>query len=309
MELLGGRLWLESREGHGSTFHAAVPVTPVQRHPGGLDYSALSGVRILLVDETAASCAILARQLTYWGMRVTRANSGAAALEQLQSAEAFAVVLLNSNADLAGSHLRGQTPPAIVLTTGMTPEETTRFGAVNYLTKPVRQPELLKALLTIVPSAAAHQVPPAAPPEKTVENLSGPPRRALRIILAEDNRVNQIFAKRLLEKRVYKLTVANNGLEVLNLLSQDSFDLVLMDIQMPEMDGFEAAAAIRAQESGSDRHIPIVAMTAHAMKEDRDKCLGAGMDDYVSKPIDPMALAAAIDRVMNAAATHSDRPR
>jgi CheY-like chemotaxis protein len=185
------------------------------------------------------------------------------------------------------------------------------LGEINYLAKPVRQSELLKALLAIVPSSAAREVIAASevPLKSPATASSEPARRALRILLAEDNRVNQIFAKRLLEKQGYNLTVANNGREVLHLLSQDSFDLVLMDIQMPEMDGFEASAAIRAKETGSNKHIPIVAMTAHAMKEDRDKCIAAGMDDYVSKPIDPDALAAAIERVINGDTSHSDLPR
>jgi two-component system, sensor histidine kinase and response regulator len=193
-----------------------------------------------------------------------------------------------------------------------------------YLTKPVRQSELLRTILgalnahsanradqiaarqvgqsIIAMSSALHDEPSnGGPPVRLTEpqldkKPTSPPSTGLHILLAEDNRVNQTLAMRLLAKRGHTVVIAGDGREALAALDRESFDLVLMDVQMPEMDGFEATAAIRAREKDTGTHIPIVAMTARAMSGDRERCITAGMDDYVSKPINLAELSAAIGR-------------
>jgi CheY-like chemotaxis protein len=170
------------------------------------------------------------------------------------------------------------------------------LGVAACLAKPVRQSELLEAILLALgrghqaveaPQSLAHQSPPHG-------------RRSLRILVAEDNRVNQTLIVRLLEKEGHKLVLAANGREALAALDREPFDLVLMDIQMPEMDGLEATAIIRQREQGSGTHLPIIALTAHAMKGDRERCLEAGMDEHVSKPVRQQELFQAIDAVIPA---------
>jgi two-component system, sensor histidine kinase and response regulator len=161
-----------------------------------------------------------------------------------------------------------------------------QLGIGAYLTKPVLQPELLQAIRSalgtaVLPSQPAPSLTPSHPPER---------ESPLEILLAEDNPVNQLLAVRLLEKRGHRVTVANNGQEAVALVKQGAFDLVLMDVQMPVNDGFEATAAIRQWENVRGVHTPIIAMTAHAMKGDEERCLAAGMDAYLAKPIDPRKL-------------------
>ena len=156
-----------------------------------------------------------------------------------------------------------------------------RLGVEAYLTKPLRQEELREAIQTALRGRGSGTESSFL---VTRHSLSGPSRK-LRILLAEDNRVNQQLAARLLEKRGHSVVVAGNGREAIMALEKQSFDLVLMDVEMPEMDGLEATAAIREKEKGSGTHLPIVAMTAQAMTGDRERCLAGGMDDYLSKPI------------------------
>jgi CheY-like chemotaxis protein len=166
------------------------------------------------------------------------------------------------------------------------------LGIDGYLTKPIKRSDLLEAIKLVLGSETG---PEASASLVTLHSLREQ-RARLKILLAEDNRVNQVLAVRLLEKRGHEVTVAGNGLEALEALDQQVFDLVLMDIQMPEMDGFEATAAIRKGEMKSGKHIPIVAMTAHAMAGDRERCLEGGMDDYITKPIRLELLLDAIKR-------------
>jgi len=163
------------------------------------------------------------------------------------------------------------------------------LGVARYLTKPVKQSELLDAILLAFGSRRRDWARAGAGPAPAAP-AAGP----LRVLLAEDNAVNQRLAIRLLEKQGHQVTVANNGREAVEAVGRQAFDVVLMDVQMPEMNGFEASAAIREAERGTGRHLPIIALTAHAMKGDREHCLEAGMDDYLSKPIQARALAQAL---------------
>jgi CheY-like chemotaxis protein len=267
----------------------------------------LRDLPVLIVDDNATNRRVLYEMLSHWQMRPTVADGGLAALSELQHAVAlgspFPLVLLDAQMpDMDGFTLAEritQTPALAGVTIMMLssvdlPGDTSRcraLGIATYLTKPIKQSELLDALLNVMGHTAAavlDKVPARAP-------IPAPGRR-LRVLVAEDNAVNQRLAMRLLEKRGHYVVVRGNGRDAVAVMKDESFDLVLMDIQMPEMDGFEATAAIRAQERQSGVHVPIIAMTAHAMKGDEERCLVAGMDGYLAKPITPQRLFDEIDR-------------
>jgi CheY-like chemotaxis protein len=204
---------------------------------------------------------------------------------------------IKQSADLAGAVL-------LMLSSAGRPEDTARcarLGIATYLTKPIKQSELLDAIL-----AARHRAGPDER-DRTAEGVTPALVRPLRVLLAEDSAINQQLAVRLLEKAGHTVTVANNGREAVEALQREAFDLVLMDVQMPEMGGFEATAALRAREQSTGQHIPIIAMTAHAMKGDRERCLAAGMDDYVSKPVRARDLFDAIARSVASGVRSAER--
>jgi signal transduction histidine kinase/ligand-binding sensor domain-containing protein/DNA-binding response OmpR family regulator len=303
VEMMGGRIWVESSEGKGSAFHftAALGVGKVTDPPWAMAPAALAGLNALVVDDNATNRRILQEMLTNLGMRPTVAESGTAALQcARQARNPFALILSDFDMpDMNGfSLLEGlrQGPDStaqakvIMLTTAGQRGDAFRcreFGVASYLTKPVSRSELFDCVLHVLgPSVenGASVDPPIAHDTAREET------RKLRILLAEDNVVNQKVAERLLEKHGHQVTLVLNGRQALAALDQENFDVVLMDVQMPEMDGFEATSAIRAKESRAGSHIPIIAMTAHAMTGDRERCLAAGMDGYVSKPIHPKEL-------------------
>ena len=262
---------------------------------------------MLIVDDNASARAALRETLASLGMRAFLAEDGPAALELLgrtaTAGEPAPLMLLDAGMPgmdgLEVARRIHETPAlsgaVVVLLTDAgrrLPDERTQhdLGVRGRLTKPIKNSELLKILLDVVgaaPAAVEHRARGAA--------RRG---RALRVLLAEDNAVNQKLAMRLLEKEGHAVTLAANGRSALDALAAADFDVVLMDVQMPEMDGFEATAAIRRREAGTGRRIPIVAMTAHAMKGDRERCLEAGMDGYVAKPIRADELRLAIDEVL-----------
>jgi signal transduction histidine kinase/DNA-binding response OmpR family regulator len=303
--LLGGRIWVESAVGSGSTFHftatfeCADPVQPLQIEP------MLAGLPVLVIDDHPVNRRILAEQLASWQMRATLADHGAAALEALtvaaQRGDPYRLVLVDANMpDLDGfqvaeeiarrPELGGAT--IMMLSSAGQYADTDRCRALNiaaYLTKPVGQRHLLDAICRVL-GAAKLSVPaprPVADP--------APPSQRRKVLLAEDNIVNQRVAMGLLANRRHEVTLAVNGHEVVAAIERDTFDLVLMDVQMPEMGGFEATAEIRRREAGTGRHLRIIAMTAHAMTGDRERCLAAGMDGYLSKPVDPAMLCAIVE--------------
>jgi len=310
VELMGGAIGVESEPGRGSTFHftAGFGRSEAATRPT-IDLARLRGLAVLVVDDNATNRRILVETLRSWGMAPTPADGGPAALLALQQARdagtPFPLVLLdNMMPGMDGFTLaeRIKADPALVGATLMMLSSADRHGDVArcrelgvaaHLTKPVRQAELRNAILAAL-SAERPKVPqPAATP-------IAPAARRLRLLLAEDNEVNQRLAVRLLEKRGHAVTVAKNGREAVAALAAGTFDAVLMDIEMPEMDGYEATAAIRAGERGSGRRIPILAMTAHAMIGAREKCLAAGMDGYVSKPLQPRSLFEAVEGIVPA---------
>jgi PAS domain S-box-containing protein len=306
-----GRIWVESELGKGSRFHFTarfgiqkVPVrTIVPRDP-----TTLRGMRVLVVDDNATNRQILLKMLTNWHTNPQAVDSGARAIAILTDAQGsgriFPLILLDAQMPemdgfaLAESIKRNpdwKTAKIMMLSSAGQRGDARRcreLGVAAYLTKPVRQEELLEAILTALGTRPTKETVPVLVTRHSLRETSA----HLRILLAEDNAVNQMLAVRLLEKRGHSVTVAGNGKEALAALERQSFDLVLMDVQMPEMDGFEATAAIREKEKTSGNHLPVIAMTAHAMVGDKERCLAAGMDDYISKPIRPEELSELLER-------------
>jgi two-component system, sensor histidine kinase and response regulator len=303
VRLMGGRIWVESQVGEGSTFHftATFPLADVpERHYHPLP----SNAPVLIVDDNDVNRAIFVRMLTRWQLKPTGVNSGPEALAALSEAaragRPYALVLLDANMpDMDGFTVAERMGADRDLggTTIMMLSSSGQFGDSNrcralgiraYLTKPIRQAELFDALCDVL--HARPHVDTRAP-----ETVEGAPLARLRILLAEDNRVNQRVAVGLLTRRGHAVDVVDDGALALAALEATTYDVVLMDIQMPNMGGVEATQAIREREMASGRRTRIVAMTAHAMKGDRERYLACGMDGYLSKPIDPAALFAAVE--------------
>ena len=293
VRLMGGWIRVESEPGAGSTFHVEVVLAP---DPEALDQpKRLRGMRVLVVDDNTTSRHILDELLRSWDAEPTSVATGAQAIDLLQSGDAaFDVGLIDHRMpDMDGLELAQRIRdgvredlPVILLTAGLVGSDAIRLHSLDSVTqvlKPPRHAQLCDAL-----KAAVHGVDPAEAP-RTSGQRELP--RSLKILVAEDNFINQKLALRLLEKRGHQVTIASTGSEALAALEDERFDLVLMDLQMPEVDGLAATAAIRERERESGDHVPIIAMTANAMPGDEQRCLAAGMDDYLSKPIDSRKLS------------------
>jgi PAS domain S-box-containing protein len=320
VRMMGGRLWVESELGVGSCFHFTVRLITEKNTVSVTDTPAspsiLQGVKVLVVDDNGANRLILHSTLKRWGMNPTAVSDAGQALEELSVAQnehdGFALILTDMHMPrMDGFGLAGQlkdsvmlSPPAIIMLTsdGQRGDAVRceELGIAAYLTKPVCQAELCEAVIRVLHRKQQGLAMPLVSGYSLRDK--GDFLRGLRILLVEDNRVNQKIAIRLLEKRGHHAVLAENGKGALAALMQTSFDLVLMDVHMPLMDGIEATIAIREKEKSTGLHQPIIAMTALAMKGDRERCLAAGMDGYLSKPIDLQQL----DDVL---AAYADRRR
>ena len=300
VELMGGKIWVESELGHGSSFHftvnfkphcsAIVTTTPLQT----LD---IENLKVLVVDDNATNLLILKETLESWRMMPTLVSSGKVALDTMleayESGRPYDLVLLDCHMpglDGFGVALGIKEHPELgsasimMLTSGAQNTDIARcrkLGISAHLIKPVRQSELLDKILVVLGTA---EVVPTANRSVAKPELTLPSGRRLNILVAEDNVINQRVALGILEKQGHRVVLAGDGLKAISLWENEGFDVIFMDVQMPEMGGFEATAIIREREKTTGQHIPIVAMTAHAMKGDRERCLKAGMDDYIPKP-------------------------
>ncbi len=308
VELMGGHLWVESTAGEGSTFHFTVLLNrcsgafDTRPQPQGFD---VSQATVLIVDDSCTTRQIMSRMLSQWKIENVIADGVASAVDLLGSHEPpFDVIIADANMPSENGlsllhQMRAlaayEATPVVTLTTGELPhdrQQSEQVGVCAHLLKPVKQSELHDAL---VAAWASRGTTPMVPPA----NTSPAKLRSLKVLLAEDSAVNQMLAKSLLEEHHHTVTVAHNGHEAVQLVASMDFDLILMDVQMPVQDGLDATAEIRRREQAeNNRRIPIVAVTAHAMKGDREKCLKAGMDEYLSKPIRAAELYATIERVI-----------
>jgi len=308
VELMGGKISVESRPGHGSAFYfsAWFDVEEDAAEETSGKWRTMTNLPVLIVDDNATNRRILEEVFTNWRMRPVAVDGGATALAELEKSaragQSFAVVLLDGHMpDMDGFALaqritrdqRYAGVKLVMLTSAGDPEDVARcrkLGISAYLTKPVKQSELFDVVVSTISEPIIEK--PKSPKKRRAR------RGGLNVLLVEDNPINQLVATRVLEKLGHRVTVVSNGHEAVSAVQSGNFDLIAMDVQMPEMDGLEATAAIRGWERTRHTHTPIIAMTAHAMKGDRERCLEAGMDGYTSKPIRMRELEQAIAKLV-----------
>ena len=312
VEMMGGKIWVESKEGKGSVFHFTIHTRTVEETVDKYDVvpGEIIHLRVLIVDDNSTNRLILREITSAWGFLPGEAESGSTALRELKQAKEngnpYQFILLDKNMP----HMDGfetaerikKLPeytdlPIILLTSSEAKGDRKKandIGISEVLLKPVRRSKLYDVIVSSIVGARKNK----GLPEKQVaeSSLKGKP---LEILLAEDNLINQKLAVRLLEKQGWRVTVANNGKEAVDFSGRNGFDLILMDVQMPEMDGIEATKEIRKREQDTGRHTSIIALTAHAFEEDRKRCLAAGMDGYATKPIKVQQLFATMEETLN----------
>ncbi|NNE93993.1 MAG: response regulator [Verrucomicrobiales bacterium] len=309
VELMGGKIEIESEEGKGTTFRFTARFG-IQKDPvirGQVDLEPLNGKRVLIVDDNETNREILLELAKNWGLKATEVKGGEQAIQELERAKNGGAPIELVMTDLCMPKMDGldlaqfirdhedlAKARVILLSSDPSAEfrnRATEIGVKAFLSKPIRQSHLLDAI------AEAFDQKPSESSSSRKRSGAGEETRSFRILLAEDNPVNQETATLHLGKLGHSVTIAHNGKEALDHTEKADFDFIFMDVQMPEMDGFEATAAIRKREKKTGAHLPIVAMTAHAMKGDEERCLKAGMDDYIAKPIRRKELVNTIERV------------
>jgi CheY-like chemotaxis protein len=315
VEFMGGRMWVESTPQKGSIFHFILPFQPAAMTPQfslqGLQPQ-LSDLKLLIVDDNPTNRRILTLQTSKWGMIPRSAQSGSQALEWMQQGETFDLAILDMQMPemdgiMLAKHIR-QMPsavmmPLVLLTSMGVRSDSPAFTSVAFascLTKPIKPAQLHEVLVRVISGAKAKPSARKNTGPKLDRSLAS--RLPLRTLLCDDNLINQKVALRLLQQMGYQADVASNGVECLKALERQPYDIIFMDVQMPEMDGLEATRQIRERQKnpGQPGHfkpeIAIVAMTANAMQGDREKCLAAGMDDYLSKPVRPEDIRLVLER-------------
>jgi signal transduction histidine kinase/DNA-binding response OmpR family regulator len=311
--MMDGRIWVESEPAKGSIFHFVISLAVQQNaatRPGLCDPSHLRDLHALIVDDNFTNRRVLHGMLSRWGMKPTAVDGGRAALQAIEVAgnagRPFPLILLDGQMpEMDGftlaQHIQKNSQllnaTIMMLTSAGHLGDAARcreLGISAYLVKPIRQGELLAAICHLIDQTPQKELEPLVTRHSLREE-----RNRIRILLAEDNAVNQTLAVRILEKRGYSVVVAPDGQSAVDAYRSGGFELILMDIQMPGMDGYAATAAIRDLEKQSACRIPIVAMTAHALVGDQERCLASGMDGYVSKPIRTSELFSVIERVLN----------
>ena len=310
VELMGGKMWAESVSGRGSTFHFSISCRAEPQVPRATPPSRLAGRRVLVVENNATSRRMLEQQTTHWGMRVENVETAAQAVELIRRGEHFDIAILDLHLGGLGGvalaneirKLPGTTALPVILLTPLGTRADTLAGAhgivAGCVAKPVKPAQLYSALehALFSPQKSASEPAPVVTAPLVAERLP------LRILLVDDNDINQKVAARILHQIGYRPDLAMNGSKALEALDQKIYDLVFMDVMMPEMGGVEATRNIRARQKNPGNHpnydgrIVIVALTAHAMQGDRDKCLEAGMDDYLAKPIRPADIRGIIEK-------------
>jgi two-component system sensor histidine kinase/response regulator len=314
VQLMGGRIWVESKPGSGSRFHVSLGFQIQPDSEQGLQPDAqadMNGLPALIIDDNESTRKVLARMLENWNFKTAAARSAGEAISlsdknRIAGLPPFKIILfdpylpgtdgfilmdwIKQDPQFAKSFItmvgskgnRGDASPWM------------KIGAAHSIAKPVRPSELL----TLIQGVLSGSPRPADSRQERIPPSPTPSRNRFRVLVVEDNAVNRRVAYYLLEKQGHQVTEVENGKEALSALEKSIFDLILMDVQMPVMDGLEATAEIRKRDKSTGSHTPIVAMTAHAMKGDRERCLEAGMDDYVTKPLNPKELSIKIEETM-----------
>ena len=323
VSLMGGTMWLESELGAGSTFHFTARFDRQRSDTVRPEAPDLHSLPVLAVDDNATNRRILEEVLLNWRMQPTVVADADAALEALaaahDAARPFALAIVDGQMPRTDGFAlvkrikadrRFKSTPIVMLTSAARPDDVARcrrLGVALHVTKPIKQSDLLDAIVSVIGERIAHTGRTRTVPK------TRPARRHLRILVAEDNAVNRALAVRTLEKRGHRVETAANGRVAIEKIenAKRPFDVVLMDVQMPDIDGLAATVTIRQRERLAGTHVPIVALTAHAMSGDRERCLAAGMDSYLTKPVRPVDLVEAVEKIAQAgrqAGAGQDRP-